>query len=132
MLTLVNPNTEVSAELRSRIDAFVAHADQVTAEYWEQMGFTYAPPRIHEAEYLSDKWCRINTVNIEHNGDRSSGSVYGFICLQDNETRALGVTRAGDIHKAATYSRPAKHARGSVWAEDFNRCATAHGIVYMK
>jgi hypothetical protein len=40
--------------------------------------------------------------------------------------------KAGDIHKSAGFKAPAKTARGSVFAEDFNNCLTAYGIAYLK
>lgn len=88
------------------------------------------PPR-HQAQYISEKWCRIVTLE-EYNGKWEERSVYAFIALQDNQTKALGSVKAGDIHKAATYKAPAKIARGSVFAADFGKCATPFGIVYMR
>ena len=111
-------------ELKDRIEAFVKHADEVTSEYWKRQGFTFSGPPTHRADYLSAKWCRILTV--ENGVGRSA-----FVCLQDGFTKALGTLKAGDIHKAATFKAPAKHARGSVFQEGFNNCATPHGIVYL-
>ncbi|MBM4077025.1 MAG: hypothetical protein FJ267_15455 [Planctomycetes bacterium] len=114
------------SELKDRIDVFVKHADSVTKEYWERQGFTFAPPPTHQADFISGKWCRI--VTVENGQPRS---VYAFVCLQDGFTKALGTVKAGDIHKAASFKAPAKHARGNVMQDGFNNCATPHGIVYL-
>lgn len=68
----------------------------------------------------------------ERNGQPTVSSVYTFVCLKDGQTKALGNLKAGDIHKAAGWKAPAKHARGSVFQDDFGKCLTAHGIVYLK
>ena len=118
-------------DLQERINLFVSKADEVTATYWHNSGYTHAPPPKHRADYLSDKWCRVVTVE-ERNGTPTDSSVYAFICLQDGQTRALGVLRKGDIHKAASFKAPAKHARGNVLNELFPNCLTPWGIVYLK
>lgn len=117
--------------MKERIDAFVKCADEVTADYWKRMNYTHTVPPTHRADYISDKWVRVVVVE-ERNGQQVDSSVYAFICLQDYSTKALGILKAGDIHKAATFKVAAKHARGSVFQEDFCKCLTPHGIVYLK
>lgn len=112
--------------MQEKIAAFVKRADEMTAEYWHQQGFTFSPPPKHRADYISDKWVRV----VEERSGNSS--VYAFICLKDGQTKALGMLKAGDIHKAATFKAPAKHARGNVFQDDFGKCMTPHGIVYLK
>lgn len=119
-------------DLRERINLLVQKADEVTAQYWEASKFTHANPPTHRADYLSDKWCRIVTVENWPNQAPRDSSVYGFVCLQDGFTKALGYLKAGDIHKAAGWKAPAKHARGNVLKDDFHKALTAHGIVYLK
>jgi hypothetical protein len=118
-------------DLRERINLFVAKADEVTANYWQQSGYTHAPAPKHRADFLSDKWCRVVTVE-ERNGKMEDSSVFAFICLQDGFTKALGTLKAGDIHKAASFKAPAKHARGNVLADDMEKSLTPWGIVYLK
>ncbi len=118
--------------LQERIALMCKRADEVTAAYWKASGFTHAAPPTHRADYISDKWCRIVTVENWPDQPPRDSSVYAFVALVDNYTRALGAVVAGNIHKAASFKAPAKHARGSVLAEDFNNCLTAHGIVYLK
>lgn len=115
--------------LTDRIDAFVKHADAVVAKYFADHNYTQSVP-IHRADYISDKWCRVVTLELR-NGKYEVSSVYAFVCLADGFTKTLGVLKAGDIHKAAGFKAPAKHARGNVFADDFGGCATPHGIVYL-
>jgi hypothetical protein len=117
--------------LHDRINALVKRADEISAEHWKRMNFTFSPPPKHRADYISDKWVRV--VNLEErNGAWVDASVYAFVALQDGYTKALGFVKAGDIHKAASYKTPAKRARGSVFQEDFGRCLTEHGVVYLR
>ena len=124
--------SQQAATLTERIALFVQKADEVTAEYWKRMNYTHSPPPTHRADYISDKWCRV--VTVEHWPDHPprDSSVYGFICLQDGQTKALGVLMAGDIHKAASFKAPAKRARGNVFKDDFAKAITEFGIVYLK
>jgi hypothetical protein len=112
--------------LKERIEAMVKRIGELIDQHWKDHGFSQEKPT-HRADYISDKWCRI--VVIERGEVRS---VYGFVCLQDYETKTLGKLKAGDIHKSAGFKAPAKTARGSVFAEDFNNCLTAYGIAYLK
>lgn len=114
-------------DLKERIEAFVEHVRAIKKADWERSKFILPLP-IFEVEYLSDKWCRINTA--DHNGQ--GRSVYCFICLQDGQTKTLGKLTAGDIHKAAGWKAPAKHARGSVFSADFDNCAGPYGIAYLR
>jgi hypothetical protein len=118
-------------ELKARIDAYVKAADAKTLEYWTGNEFTHAPAPTHRADYISDKWVRVVTLEVR-NGKPEVSSVHSFVALQDGHTKALGTIKAGDIHKAAGFKAPAKTARGSVFAEDFNNCLTAHGVQYLK
>jgi hypothetical protein len=60
-------------------------------------------------------------------------SIYCFIRLTDGENKTLGVLTAGDIHKPASYKAPAKHKRGTVFADDFGKsCTGLYGIQYLR
>jgi hypothetical protein len=127
-IALVSAN----AELNVKIEEFVKAADEVSATYWERQGFTFAKPPIHRADFISDKWVRVVTLDVPHEGEPKVSSVYAFICLQDGHTKTLGTLKAGDIHKPAGFKAPAKHARGNVFEADFRKALTANGIVYLK
>lgn len=61
-------------------------------------------------------------------------SAYAFIANSDFSTKTLGNIKKGDIHRPASWLNPAKHARGSVFLEDFGACAhtmTAFGMGYL-
>jgi hypothetical protein len=61
------------------------------------------------------------------------GSVYAFVAKVDNETKALGTVRAGDILKPASYAAPAKHARGNILdATQGMGCMTVYGPNYLR
>jgi uncharacterized protein (TIGR02996 family) len=113
------------ATLRERIEAFVGHVDAVVARHYAD--HPNIRPHKHRAEF-SVKWCRVVSVDAEGRAAR----VYCFVSLADSKTKSLGEVRAGDIHMAAGVSSPAKHARGSVFAEDFGGCARPHGVNYVR
>jgi hypothetical protein len=126
-VALVSANTELNA----RIEAFVKAADQTTIDEWKERGYTFAPPPTHRADYISDKWVRVVTMEVQNDGTKKVQSVYAFIVLKDGQTKALGTLKAGDIHKPAGFKAPAKHSRGSVFQEDFGKCLTPYGIKYL-
>ena len=118
--------TTTATDIDGRIAKLVSHLDQTVAEYF-RLKFSGLTPPTHAAQRLSDKWTRINRIE-----DGKVRSVYCFVCTQDGYTKALGTTTAGDIHKAATFKAPAKHARGSVFLDDFGDCLQPFGIKYLR
>lgn len=73
---------------------------------------------------------------VKVNRSRVGGgrSVYCFIAKYDNETKALGKVKCGDLMKAASWRQPAKHARGNI-IEDCDKAVEnsgPYGVVYLK
>lgn len=125
-------SASLSSGIERGIESFLQHIDQIQDDYWLASGYTHPQPT-HRVEYLSAKWAKIITVERRGlNNEQPSQSVYCFICLQDGETKTLGKLQAGDIHMAASWKAPAKHARGSILTADFNNCAGPHGVCYLK
>lgn len=61
------------------------------------------------------------------------GGVYAFVAKVDNHTKALGTVTAGDILKPATWSAPAKHARGNLFdATGGMGCMGVYGPNYLR
>jgi hypothetical protein len=120
-------------ELKQAIDKMCAKADEISAKHYTDNKYTFEKPPTHRPDYISNKWCRVVTVrNYNDGGSDNGGSVYCWVCLQDGYTKNLGTLKAGDIHKAAGWKAPAKHARGNVFTTDFSKCLTQYGIVYLK
>jgi len=117
--------------LQEQIEQFLIAANEISAEHWKRQNFTHSPPPTVRAE-PSSKWVKIIRVENQHDGTSSSGGVYAFICVQDNTTKTLGALKRGDIHKAASYKAPAKHARGNIFNPNFKNCLTPYGIVYLQ
>jgi len=62
-----------------------------------------------------------------------SGSVHSFVAKVDNHSKALGFVKEGDIHKAASWSAPARTARGSIFTpDDWNKTFGRYGAAYLK
>jgi len=125
--------TTISPEFQARVDLFVEIADKISAEDWARSGYTHAMPPTHVATQISDKWIRVVSQDRDKEGKvLRGGSSYAFIAVQDNETKSLGKVKMGDIHKCAGFATPAKTARGNVFQDDFAKCMTRYGIVYLK
>lgn len=115
--------------IRSRIETFVKYLDEVLANYWADRGHTFSRPPTHRADYISGKWCRIVQVENQNDGQKCDRSVAAFVSLADNSTRELGAVKTGDIHMSASWKKPAKHARGSVWSDGFGKCVGTSGRI---
>jgi hypothetical protein len=118
-----------SPELVAGIDALIAHCDQIMVDHYKEQGFSHSSPPIHNADYMSAKWCRIWAYEMR-NGTLTRSRSHAFVCLQDGETKFLGKVKAGDIHKCATWKAPSKHARGNVLTRDFTKMGP-YGPAYL-
>ena len=112
-----------------RIQLFIAHADEIAKKAWENH---VLPAPTHRAFYSSDKWVKIIRVDHYQDGTSRDSCIYAFVCRVNSSTKTLGVLTCGDIHKPASYNAPAKHARGNVFVDGFNKCAGPYGIVYLR
>lgn len=111
-------------ELEIAINQFVANLQAKLDEYNAKHFPSQTKPTI--AIEFGGKWCKLIKA------DNNSRSMYAFIALQNFATKELGAVTAGDIHKPATYKKPAKHARGNVLQEATWGCAGPYGIEYLK
>jgi hypothetical protein len=108
------------------IHEFVKVADAVTQDYWTACNYTHTPAPKHEANFISSKWCKIVTPG---------SGVYCFIAVSDFVTKELGQVTVGGIYKAASWSKPAKHARGNVLTQtpdDYRKALGPHGPNYLR
>ena len=119
----------ITATLLDAITDFVKHVNTINDAHYAKSFPTLDKPRF-VADPLSDKWIRINRQELR-DGVYKTVSVYCFVCLQDYATKALGSLKAGDLHKAAGFKMPAKHARGSVMNPDGWACANPYGLEYL-
>lgn len=110
----------IDYNLQNKIQEFVNYCQQKRDEYCKQHDFNLIS---FQVEYLT-KWARVYTIQ------GSSRSVYAFIALSDLSNKTLGSVKAGDIHKAASWTMPAKHKRGNVF-EDYADCVEPFGIKYL-
>jgi hypothetical protein len=61
------------------------------------------------------------------------GSCMCFVAMQDNETKALGAVRAGDVLKPASWKAPTRHARGNIFDTSNGLASMNHnGPNYLK
>lgn len=114
-----------------RVNAFLAHVNQLTEKYWQDQEYKFSPSPLRKAVF-GDKWVKVYTYERSHDGTERQTCIYAFIVREDNQTKTLGNLVKGDIHKPASYKLPAKHARGNIFQDDFNNCAGPNGIVYLR
>lgn len=116
--------------LEERIQEFVQKANQICKEYYAKEEFKMTPPT-HKAE-INGKWARIFSCRTVGENQTTQLSAYAFICMKDGQTKHLGKLKAGDIHMAASFKAPAKHARGTLFDPNYHKCMTQHGITYLR
>ena len=103
------------------VAAFIQGAQKIVTEYHQRNFKNLAIPTIRAED--SQKYIRVFI----------GGSIYCFIAKDDNETKALGKVKGGDVLKAATYTAPAKGARSSLFDADFGVSACEpHGVRYFR
>ena len=105
------------AQLKEEIEEFASRVqDLINKHYDEQFPNLTAPTILVK---FGRKYAKV--IKDGNSGNGGQRSVYGFV---DAHT--------GDIYKAATWKAPAKHIRGSIFADDggMSSC-TPYGIVYL-
>jgi len=126
-----NDNTSPTVPaINERINGFIAAVNRIFAEAnaaaSEHMRDYHKPLEIRNGRVTGD-WLVLDHLS------GGSRSVYAFVRLTNGENKTLGVLRAGDIHRPASYKIPAKHARASVFDADFGAsCAGLYGIAYLR
>jgi hypothetical protein len=115
-------------QVQDRIETFVKQVNAMLETAFK----TSRTKTFIEVVYTSDKWAKLLSATTVDGITERGHSAYGFICLKDFETKTLGVLKAGDIHKPASWQSPAKHARGNVFNDDCIRCAGPYGLSYLR
>ena len=116
-------------ELKKAIDQYVrALNENAKNERWanELSQYTY------RVEYLK-KYARIVMERRNDAGAVYGRSVHSFVVLNNGFTKSLGHVLRGDIMKPASWKTPARHARGTVFAEKWEQYgADIYGANYMR
>lgn len=104
------------ATLTARVKDFMVAVQAQTDRYTANNFPSLKPDRITVENWNAPKYIRVLRV-----GD-STGSVHCFIDATN-----------GDILKAAGYNKPAKHARGNIFAADLGMsCMDPYGPKYLR
>lgn len=96
------------------LEDFIAGVNKVMAEA-ELFHPSIIEPRGGKGKYIALDVVEFGHEDIEMKGPKSRSRIFAFIARQDNETKALGQVKAGDVLKPANYKAPAKHARGNIF-----------------
>lgn len=112
--------------------ALIKYVRAINEKYSQYMKSTYpSSPFKGETFEVTDgkQFAKINRCR----GGKAC-SAYGFIAKYDNETKGLGKVRCGDLLRAASWSSPAKHARGNILdnIEVAIENSGPYGVAYLK
>jgi len=76
---------------------------------------------------------RLNKFYRIVGGQGGQASVHCFIAEYDLTNKALGEVKSGDIFKPASWSTPAKHKRGELYAPStWDKCFGEWGVNYLR
>lgn len=97
-------------EIVREVERFIAEWHQIQVDEYARRDFTGAPEafgwiRAPKSPFL--KICKMN--------DGKPGAAEAFVALDDGENKTIGAFKRGQVFYPASYYRPAKHARGTIW-----------------
>ncbi len=106
------------AQLKKEIEEFAGRVQGIVDRHYAESFVNLPVPTI--TVKFGRKYAKLIRVEGGEHA-RGSQSVYGFVSVD-----------TGDIFKAANWSAPAKHARGSIFNDDGGMSAcTPCGIIYL-
>ena len=83
-------------------------------------------------KFIIQETTKYYKVNMESKDKRlDHRSSYAFIPKDDVITKSLSAAK-GSILMAATWSKPAKHARGSIFNKETWTCCGQYGVAYLR
>lgn len=107
---------------------FLNEAQKMIDEYSKRMNYNNA-----NKLFLIDGKTYIKIVSrntFEGVVNESSGSAWGFIAKDDGNNKGMGSWKRGDLFKSASWTIPAKHARGNVIEKKWE--ISPYGPAYLK
>jgi len=99
---------------KEEVQAFATAADEVIKENYDLHGYTFGDPKPLEITF-GRRYAKVIDVS-------QGRSAWAFVDMA-----------TGEILKAASWAAPAKHARGTILAEDHGKSAvSAYGPHYLR
>jgi hypothetical protein len=102
----------VDPEFDTRIREWFSDCQKLVDDHMNKE-FPTNPKKVLKMETLK-KFVRITESDTD-TSSRLGGSLWAFVAMEDNVTKALGKVTKGDIFKGASYTMPAKNARGNIF-----------------
>lgn len=103
------------ADFDKSLSEFLAYVNDTLVKYMQQSFPTLTPGKVDATH--GQRYVRL--VKSDSNG--GSRSAYGFVDKMN-----------GDILKAASWSAPAKHARGNIFDKSTWKAAGPYGMAYLR
>jgi len=103
------------AGFTTKLERFIAGVNQTMADAGLHC------PRVIKLRSGRGKYLALDVIEFPNDpqmeGEGRSTSIFCFIAAEDSNTKGLGGVTKGDVLKPASYKKPAKHARGSLYDE---------------
>lgn len=113
--------------------SFIAGVAAKRSAYHKAQKFTYIADMGARLEDGGEKFLRVMSTEIGHDGRECRASIYCFVAAQDVTNKALGAVKKGDVLKPASWKTPARHARGNVFDSDNGlKSCEQYGPAYLK
>ena len=123
------PKSFPTPEIAAGVAALIAHANKVSEDHWTERNYTHAKPPTIEVDSIGTNFARLIRMENRNDGSTRRDSVFCFVALKDGSTKELGAYKEGQIFRAASFLKPAKHARGCIWT-DLTK-VTPYGMAYL-
>ena len=132
MLDIELTPEEAQALFEARLEQYIAHCQHEIDKHYEQQNYTFGRVKI-KIGHRSKKWVKVVKQDVDMEGNERGGlSVHSFVAVCDFSTKGLGQITKGNVHKAASWKAPAKHARASIYEiETLERSVSGHGPAYL-
>ena len=119
-------------EYNEALEAYVKMVTDLHEAHYKNHFASLPVPEIKVSH--GSKLTKLTEVRYDDSGKIVSKSVRAFVAKSDYDTKGLGEVKEGDILMPASWSAPAKHARGSIFDDDHGR-SYADGVgrpMYMR
>jgi alkylated DNA repair dioxygenase AlkB len=126
-------HTMTYASIDDAVAAFTTHTNKVFNATPSLSPMRVISTRKSEQWYhLHVQEYRVDPTNTRQPPEWKTTSIYCFVAADDVTNQTLGAVFSGSIYKPASYTKPARHSRGSVFDDATWGCAGRYGIASLR
>ena len=119
----------IEETLEDSINKFAEYVDGIKNKNFKDNNYKYAVPGVTVT--IGKSYAKLINTELYDDKDLRTRAAYCFIALKDINTKSITAVK-GDILKPASWSAPAKWARGNIFDESTFTCANPSSIEYRK